>query len=307
MDKNTRKSTKAAAPKGEKANQIMEDIVGKLIAAIESGEAGKWQMPWKKLGLGGLPRNPVSKVTYQGGNIVTLWITGEDKGYATSLWATYDQWESVGAQVRKGEKNTTCLRWVSKPEERDEAGNLIKKSAGFYVPFRLFNIAQVDNAPAEFVTPVEVTEFERIEAADRFFGAVPADIRHGGDQACFVPALDQIRMPNPEQFVSQEAYYGTLAHELGHWTGHKDRLGREFGKRFGDDAYAAEELVAELSAAFTCATVGIDTVERTDHASYLAHWCSMLKADPGKLWTVASKASAATAHLAAYSEALVAA
>ncbi len=108
-------------------------------------------------------------------------------------------------------------------------------------------------------------------------------------------------MPLWDAFDSTGDAYATLAHELGHWTGHSTRLGREYGKRFGDHAYAAEELVAELSSAFTCATVGLSTVPRTDHASYLAHWLMMLRETPSLLFSVASKAQAATDYLAAYS------
>ena len=108
-------------------------------------------------------------------------------------------------------------------------------------------------------------------------------------------------MPAFDAFHTAADAYGTLAHELTHWTGHPTRLARTYGKRFGDDAYAAEELVAELGAAFVCALVGIDSVARTDHAGYLAHWCRMLRAQPAVLWTVAAKAQAATDWLAAYS------
>ena len=108
-------------------------------------------------------------------------------------------------------------------------------------------------------------------------------------------------MPAFDAFHSAPDAYGTLAHELTHWTGHHSRLARTYGKRFGDDAYAAEELVAELGAAFVCALVGVDSVARTDHAGYLTHWCRMLRAQPAVLWTVAAKAQTAADWLAAYS------
>lgn len=295
MDKR-KNTTKAGA--GTKTAEVMATVVDGLIAEIEAG-AGTWSMPWSKLGKSGLPNNPVSKIVYQGGNIISLWLAAEAKGYPTAQWATYNQWESVKAQVRKNEKGTYAFKWVTKPAEKDEAGNIVKKATGFYSVFSLFNIAQVDNAPAT-LTPEPLSPVERIEVADRWFGALPAEVRYGGDRAFYSTNGDYIQVPEWDQFKSPLHGYATLAHELGHWTGHKDRLNREFGKRFGDDAYAAEELVAELSAAFTCATIGIDTVERLDHAAYLTNWCSMLKADPGKLWTVASKASAATEFLAAF-------
>ena len=165
----------------------------------------------------------------------------------------------------------------------------------------MFNAAQVDNDPAAPAPPPTLDPLDRDARAEAFFAAVPAVVRWGAGNPCYRPATDDVVMPAFDAFHTAADAYGTLAHELTHWTGHPTRLARTYGKRFGDDAYAAEELVAELGAAFVCALVGIDSVARTDHAGYLAHWCRMLRAQPAVLWTVAAKAQAAADWLAAYS------
>ncbi|MEJ7719871.1 MAG: zincin-like metallopeptidase domain-containing protein [Ilumatobacteraceae bacterium] len=140
---------------------------------------------------------------------------------------------------------------------------------GWARSFAVFNASQVDNAPHRDETTEDLGELARIERAEAFFGAVPAEVRWGAGNPCYSVTSDVVIMPSFDAFCSAEHAYGTLAHELAHWTG--SRLGRTFGKRFGDHAYAAEELAAELSAEFTCALLSIDTATRTDHAAYLGH------------------------------------
>lgn len=298
---------------GATVADIRTDVVNRLVEAIQSG-AGEWKMPWEKLATNGMPHNPISRITYRGGNVISLWITSLERGYASNEWATFKQWQSVGGMVRKGQNKdnglgaTYCLVW--KPSVRANPDDADSKAiSGFYGTFTVFNREQIDFPEGnEWVAEhdaakLALPEVERIEHADAFFAAVPADIRYGGDKAFYRPSGDYVQLPEWNQFVSPLHGYATLSHELAHWTGHKDRLAREFGKRFGDNEYAAEELTAELSSAFTCAAVGIDTVERTDHAAYLAGWCSMLKSDPSILWTVASRAQSATDYLTAFSTA----
>jgi antirestriction protein ArdC len=144
-----------------------------------------------------------------------------------------------------------------------------------------------------------------LEQAEAFVAATGASISHGGGRAFYRPATDSIQLPPREAFVGSptstpaEAYYSTLLHELTHWTSAPSRCNRELGKRFGDDAYAIEELVAELGTAFLCADLGITDEPRADHAQYLAAWLSILKADKKAIFTAASKASEAAAFLAA--------
>jgi antirestriction protein ArdC len=135
---------------------------------------------------------------------------------------------------------------------------------------------------------------ERIACSDAFFKAIAADVSHGGNRAYYAPATDQIQMPPFPAFDENVAYYSTLAHEHTHWTSHASRCDRQLGKRFGDMAYAAEELIAELGAAFTCAHLGLSTEPREDHAQYIHSWLKVLKADSRAIFTAASKAQQAT-------------
>lgn len=281
-------------------------IVDRLVAQIEAG-AGDFTMPWHQLAAVGLPRNATTANTYSGINVMALWLTAIDRSYPTPLWATYRQWSNLGGQVRKGEHSTHCVRWVTKTSndhhdddgdgdgEKDES-----RRRAFPVGFSLFNIAQVDGvelpaAPAKFGTGPD-----RNGAISEWFDNVPATVTWGVGHAAYNPVADQVVMPHWETFTSTDGAYSTLAHELAHWTGHPTRLDRAYGERFGDDAYAIEELTAELSAAFTCSTLGIDVLARPDHAAYLASWCRVLRAEPNTLHTVAGKAQAATDHLTNY-------
>jgi antirestriction protein ArdC len=143
---------------------------------------------------------------------------------------------------------------------------------------------------------------ERIAAAESFFAAIGADVRHGGNRAAYSPSQDAIVLPSLEQFSEASRYYSTSAHEHAHWTGHASRLARDLSGRFGTDSYAAEELVAELSAAFTCARLGLSAAPRPDHAQYLSSWLRVLRADAAAIFTAASKAQQATDFLAKFSE-----
>jgi antirestriction protein ArdC len=283
----------------------MSEIVGRIVDQIEAG-ASDWAMPWRSMAAG-WPTNALTTNRYTGGNVLAFAFTGMERGYTSSRWATYKQWQELGAHVRKGERGTCGFKYGVIPgDTRTDTDpstgatvELQSRDRPFLRSFHVFNAAQVDDDPAP--DPVHVLEpLERDAFAEVWFGNVPAAIAWGAGNPCYQLARDRVVMPEFDAFHTATDAYATLAHELGHWTGHSTRLAREYGKRFGDHAYAAEELVAELSAAFTCATVGIDTVARDDHASYLGHWLAMLRETPALLWSVASKAQAATDHLASY-------
>ena len=155
----------------------------------------------------------------------------------------------------------------------------------------VFNVAQVDGYNPPKVS--ELSAKERIAQADNFFVALGADIRHGGDRAYYSPTTDHIQMPPFEVFKNPAAYYGVLAHEATHWSGAKHRLNRQLSDRFHEEAYAAEELVAELGAAFLCAELGIANEPRPDHAAYVASWIKVLKNDNRAIFTAASRAQEA--------------
>jgi antirestriction protein ArdC len=170
----------------------------------------------------------------------------------------------------------------------------------FLKGYTVFNIEQIDGLPEQYYAKPEprLTPVERIAHADAFFAATQADVRHRGHQAFYAQAADYIQLPPAEAFVDAEAYYSTLAHEVVHWTKHPERLNRDFGcKQFGDDGYAREELVAELGAAFLAADLEITSEVREDHAAYVDHWLSILKADRRAIFQAAAYAQRAADYL----------
>lgn len=291
------------------AADVMTEVVDRLVAAIEAGADG-WQMPWRNLGVTGWPTNAATGNRYSGANFIALHFATVERGWPTARWATFKQWQSLGAQVRRGEHGTRGIVWkIAERATTDTTGDddserdddtTTRRRMAWARTFTVFNAAQVDNDPNP-PAPVELDPLDRDARAEAFFAAIPAVVRWGIGNPCYRHGSDDIAMPAFDAFHTTANAYATLAHELTHWTGHPTRLARTYGRRFGDDAYAAEELVADLGAAFVCALVGIDTVARTDHAAYLAHWCRMLRAQPAILWTIAAKSQAATDWLAAYS------
>jgi antirestriction protein ArdC len=272
-----------------KANDVLEKLVDTLVEQMEAG-AGEWKMPWHSFGM---PHNAMSKRPYRGTNIVSLMFAG----YQRTGWATYKQWFEAGCQVRKGEKATHVF--LLKPMEREDDDGNIKRSTMMRT-FAVFNEEQVDgwNPPPAPQLP----EDQRLANLERAIAVVPAAIEHRGGRAYYSPIMDTVVMPEFAMFHSALGYYGTLAHELTHWTGHSSRLDRGMHTRFGDDLYAVEELIAELGSAMWCSLHGVDAASRDDHAAYLSSWIRVLKAEPAVLYTVASKAQAAVDLLCSYAD-----
>jgi antirestriction protein ArdC len=284
---------------------IHRHITDKIVSAIERG-AGDFRLPWHRAA-GGImrPVNVASKKQYRGINVVALWAYAEESGYSSGIWGTYRQWAEAGAQVRKGERAAFVvfykeLEFAAETEtgDADTSTRLFARATPVFAAEQVdgYQPPVIDAPPATVITPLEQTE--------AFVAATGASISHGGGRAFYRPATDSIQLPPREAIIGSptstpaEAYYSTLLHELTHWTSAPSRCNRELGKRFGDQAYAIEELVAELGAAFLCADLGITDEPRADHAQYLAAWLSVLKADKKAIFTAASKASEAAAFLA---------
>ena len=273
---------------------VYRKVTDAIINSIEQG-VGTWRMPWHTSGRYAFsPINATSKKAYRGINTVCLWAAAQAKGYERGEWATYQQWQDKGAQVRKGEKSTLVVFWkfANDSSESQEGETSHSSRLLFTRGYSVFNASQVDGytltADSEMPMP------ERIAHAETFFQTIRAEVRHGGNQAYYAPATDHIQMPPFPAFRDNLSYYSTLAHETTHWTASTSRCDRQLGKRFGDSAYAAEELIAELGAAFTCAHLGLSTQPREDHAQYINSWLKVLKADSRAIFTAASKAQQAT-------------
>jgi antirestriction protein ArdC len=285
---------------------IHQHVTDKIVTAIERG-AGDFRLPWHRCA-GSImrPVNVASKKAYRGVNVVALWAYAEESGYSSGVWGTYRQWSEAGAQVRKGEKAAFVVFYKELEfAAESETGDADTITRLFARATPVFAAEQVDGYQPSVIDTPPTTIITPIEQAEALVRATSASIHHGGGRAFYRPSTDSIQLPPREAFIGSptstpaEAYYSTILHELTHWTSAPNRCNRELGKRFGDQAYAIEELVAELGAAFLCADLGITDEPRADHAQYLATWLSVLKADKKAIFTAASKASEAAAFLTA--------
>ena len=281
---------------------LHQTLTNQIIAVIERASAEDFRLPWHRSGMSSIqPKNALTKNAYRGINVVSLWVAAELQQYPYAVWASYKQWQQLGAQVRKSEKSSLVVLYKEYDTERDPNDESDDGKRRVARHSSVFNVAQVDGfalaaAPATCL-------IERDAKADAFFAATGADIHHGGERACYRPARDLIQMPDERLFrgsqygTPKEDYYCVLAHELTHWTAHDTRLKRDLGKRFGDSQYCAEELIAELGSAFLSAELGISPQPRLDHAQYLKHWLEMMKSDSRAIFTAAARAQEAVSYL----------
>ncbi|KPL67245.1 antirestriction protein [Erythrobacter sp. SG61-1L] len=271
-------------------------ITQEIIARLESGTK-PWIKPWRGV--------PVSRplracgVPYRGMNVFWLWMVADMCGYGSPFWMTYNQAKELGAQVRKGEKSTIAIFYKSytKEVEAPDTGEKTDESRRVLKAYPVFNADQVQGLPEHFhpAATLEVVEPEGRQAElDSFFSSIPAVLRHQGDEAYYEPVADRVTMAPAHLFSGFDHYYATLAHELSHWTGHASRLDRNLKNRFGSAAYAAEELIAELSSAMLGAELGLPVTHLDSHASYIEHWLQLLKQDDRAILTAAAKAEEAS-------------
>lgn len=280
---------------------VHQEITDRIVAAIET--AGEVHLPWikDKGGSFSRPVNIASAKPYNGVNIVSLWIAAQAKDYPSNVWGTYRQWQEHGAQVRKGEKSSLVVfyKQFTVEQRNEETGETEAADRLMARASHVFNAAQVEGFIAKAETLPDSPLFDPIERAEQFARATGARIEEGGEDACYIPSIDTILMPERRRFTGTqtttpaESFYSTLCHELVHWSGAKGRLDRNFGDRFGSERYAVEELVAELGAAFLCSDLAITPELRADHACYIANWLKVLKNDKRAIFTAASKASQA--------------
>lgn len=282
---------------------VYEKITARIVADLEQG-VRPWMRPWSAANTDGRIVRPLRSngVPYRGINVLTLWMEAIEKGYGAPIWMTFKQALELGANVRKGEKGSLVV--YADTITRTEADGEGKESEAvipFMKGYTVFNVEQIENLPEQYRVKPEQPKADapqRIAHAESFFAATGAAVVHACNIACYSQAQDKINMPPIESFTDAEAYYATLAHECTHWTKHPSRLDREFGrKRWGDEGYAMEELVAELGAAFVCADLSLTPEVRDDHASYIASWLKVLKDDKRAVFSAASHAQRAADYL----------
>lgn len=275
---------------------IYEQITDKIIGVIEAGEA-KGSISWAGQGAtAGMPRNLKTGKEYNGVNVLLLWAEAQEKGYTSPFWLTYKQAVELGGNVKRGEKSTVGIFWGSKEViEENDNGDEEARKIGFAKAFYVFNLDQCEGI-ARPDTISAGNDWKPLEAAETLIRNAGARVIEGGIRAYYSLTSDEIHMPDRERFASAENFYAVNLHELTHWTGHTSRCARDLKNRFGDEAYAMEELVAELGAAFLSAETGIQG-QLEGHASYIKSWLKVLKNDSRAIVTAASKAGQAARFL----------
>ena len=282
---------------------VYEKVTTRIIEAIEAG-AGGWISPWIRPGTRfEIPKNVLTGNDYHGLNVLSTWLDAYDKGFERQLWATFKQWQELGYAVRKGEKGTIIVKygeWTPKNAETkdgEEGQKMLYARASW-----VFNAEQVTDYPLP-PKPELIDLTTRLDHVDTFISNTGASIEYGGSRAFYRPSTDTIMLPPRELFkgtetsTATEAFEATRLHEVSHWSGAKNRLNRDLSGRFGEKAYAAEELIAELSCAFLCSRLAITDTVRKDHAQYLAAWLDIMKADKRAIFTAASHAQKAADYL----------
>ncbi|MCF6205163.1 MAG: ssDNA-binding domain-containing protein [Methylococcaceae bacterium] len=245
---------------------------------------------------------------YNGINVLNLWMEAEERGFSAPVWMTFKQAKDLGGCVRKGEKASLAIiaKTFKKTEEDENTGEEIEKNSPFMKGYSVFNVEQIDGLPDkyyELAKEPEISPEQRIEEIEQFFLNTGAEIKEGGNRAYYTITHDYIQMPPFIAFENAEAFYSTLAHETTHWTRHPSRLDRDLGrKKWGDEGYAMEELVAELGSAYIGADLGLVPDVREENAAYIANWLEVLKNDKRAIFTAAAHAQRSAELLHSYQE-----
>jgi antirestriction protein ArdC len=290
---------------GHDRTSLYSEITDKIVTELEAGRV-PWVQPWgtaaAKAPLA-MPKNASTGRRYSGVNVLILWDSVVARGFAGQSWLTFLQALRLGGNVRKGERGTTVVyadRFVPDDERKraerdgDEPGAI-----PFLKRFTVFNLDQCENLPDRLVAaPSPTPDGLILPEAEMLIAATGADFRIGGDCAFYNPARDYVQVPRPDAYFEPINWHRTALHELGHWVGHRSRLARDQSGVFGSALYAKEELVAEMTSAFVCASLGI--VPTVRHADYIGSWLEVLRDDNRAIVRAASAASKAADYLLAF-------
>ena len=275
-------------------------VTARIVAALEAGTP-PWSCPWRRSGVDPRPANITTSRLYRGINVLLLNLRCQAEGFNHNRWLTFSQAQGLGARVRRGETGTQIVFFKlheldAERDLREERDDAQRRVVPLLRAFTVFNVDQIEGLPEGMApAPVPRADWEPIEVAERLLDTSGAVIRHGGSKAFYAPGPDVIQMPPTSAFDASGDYYATALHELTHWTGHPSRCNRPLGMRHGIDAYAFEELVAEMGAAFLTDYCGL--VGRMQHASYVASWLQALRNDKRLIFGAASLAQKAADFL----------
>lgn len=275
---------------------LYQEVTDKLIAAIEAGTA-PWQRPWQHVASAGLPMNGASEREYSGVNALLLMMTAQAEGYTDHRWFTFKQASDMGAKVMKGSKSTPVYFFkmldARGAEVEGEAARGVdqdgkqRRQIPFLTEYRVFHASQIEGIEPHAQPERKWTP---LEAVQQMVERLQPDIRYGGDRAFYAPGpgRDFIQIPHQGAFPTVEAWAGVLCHEIGHWTSAPHRMNRTLGT-WGTDAYAAEELRAEIFSACMCARLAVPT-PMDNHAAYVSSWVKKLREDKFEIFRAAKDA-----------------
>jgi antirestriction protein ArdC len=295
----------ARACAGRDRTSLYQEITDKIITELEAGRV-PWVQPWGTAAARAslaMPKNAATHRRYSGINVLILWGAVVERGFAGQSWLTFRQALGLGGNVRKGEHGTTVVyadRFTPDEERRRaEHDGDEPNTIPFLKRFTVFNTDQCENLPPELTSaPAPVPEGLILPHAEALIAATGADFRIGGERAFYSPTHDFIQVPRPEAYFEPINWYRTALHELGHWVGHGSRLGRDLSGAFGSALHAKEELIAEITSAFVCAS--LDIVPTVRHADYVGSWLEVLRDDDRAIVRAASAASKAADYLLAF-------
>jgi antirestriction protein ArdC len=284
--------------------EIRQDITSKIVEALKAGTP-PWRQPWRGDGNTGSPTNAMTGRGYRGVNILLLELATLNRSFRSKWWGSYRQWHRCGGQVRRGEHGTRIVFWKPVVRISDQDGEENQKAFPVLRTWTVFNAEQVKGDAAERLCSSDKapSNFVDYNAAEEVIAATGAGIRHGAGQAYYDPKDDCIHLPTKGLFCGPHGYYATALHELAHWTGHESRLARlDKNARFGDRAYAFEELVAEMAGCFLANEIRIpQSDDLSNHQAYLSNWLQVLENDSKAIFAAATQASAAADFVLAFS------
>lgn len=273
-------------------HDIYQTVTDRIIASLEAGTP-PWIAPWRDGSA--MPSNLATGKPYRGINVLMLHMEAMSHGHNNSRWLTFKQANELGARIRKGEHGTQIVFYkMREVGEKPEADEDQKRVVPMLRTYTVFNSSQLEFLPERFELRASPA-WQPVGEAEELLWSTGAVVRHGGNRAFYSPSEDVITLPPQTWFDDADSYYATALHELTHWTGHPSRLARALGRRHGMDAYAAEELVAEMGAAFLCAHCGLPG--RMEHASYIDSWLDALKRDKRLIFVAAGAAQKAADYV----------
>jgi len=276
-----------------------QEFAQSIINILDQGRR-PWLAPWSAQHEAG----PISRprrwdgTPYRGSNVLSLWASSMLGGFTSPYWLSFLKAKELGASVRQGSKSSTVFFSSSiQKEEPTDTGETVAKDIHFLKAFPVFNADQCEGLPAHFNAVTRPNEDPPEDTIETFVRNMGVDLRRSGQaRAYYSPKDDYVHLPLREVFRSNAALNCTAAHEcVGHWTGHKSRLDREFGK-WGTHAYAAEEMTAEISAAMVCADLGVPAEPIENSAAYIGGFASLLKDKPRAIFNAASLAEKAVEY-----------